>query len=54
MHLNLFSQGLWSPGVVPVQRWQTLVESAANQVGELIGVDKNAYPLDVGSSMRFQ
>jgi hypothetical protein len=54
IHLNLFSQGLWSPGVVPVERWQALVETAADKVGEIIGVDTNAYPLDAGSSMRFQ
>jgi dihydroxyacid dehydratase/phosphogluconate dehydratase len=54
IHVNLFSQGLWSPGVVPMERWQRLVESAADKVGEIIGVDTNAYPLDDGRSMRFQ
>jgi hypothetical protein len=54
IHLNLFSQGLWSPGVVPVQRWRELVEAAAAHRGELIGVDEKAYPLDTGSSLRYQ
>jgi hypothetical protein len=54
IHLNLFSQGLWSPGVVPVPRWRELVASAARVHGEVIGVDSSAYPLDSGSTMRFQ
>jgi len=54
IHLNLFSQGLWSPGVVPVERWRQLVESRARVRGQLVGVDEDAYPLDLGSSMRFQ
>jgi hypothetical protein len=54
VHVNLFSQGLWSPGVVPVERWRQLAASAASFTGEVIGVDESAYPLDTGSSMRFQ
>ncbi len=54
IHLNLFSQGLWSPGVVPVERWRELVTSAARVRGEVIGVDSAAYPLDTGSTMRYQ
>jgi hypothetical protein len=54
IHLNLFSQGLWSPGVVPIVRWRRLVESSARVQGEVIGVDEDAYPLDIGSSLRFQ
>lgn len=54
IHVNLFSQGLWSPGVVPVPRWRELVASSAAVNGELVGVDQDAYPLDTGSTMRFQ
>jgi hypothetical protein len=54
IYLNLFSQGLCSPGVVPVGRWRELVASSARMHGEVIGVDEGAYPLDTGSSMRFQ
>jgi hypothetical protein len=54
IHLNLFSQGLWSPGVVPVRRWRELVASRARVRGEVIGVDEDSYPLDTGSTMRFQ
>jgi hypothetical protein len=54
VYVNLFSQGLWSPGVVPVRQWRDLVAAAARVRGEVIGVDEDAYPMDVGSSMRYQ
>jgi hypothetical protein len=54
IHVNLFSQGLWSPGVVPVHHWRNLVASAASTRGDVIGVDEDAYPLDTGSTMRYQ
>jgi hypothetical protein len=54
IHVNLFSQGLWSPGVIPVQHWRNLVASAASTRGEIIGVDEDAYPLDTGSTLRYQ
>ncbi|WP_219420063.1 hypothetical protein [Pseudonocardia nigra] len=54
IHLNLFSQGLWSPGVVPVAHWRGLVASWARVRGEVVGVDEGTYPLDTGSAMRFQ
>ena len=54
IHVNLFSQGLWSPGVVHPRHWRALVDSAARHRGELIGVDEKAYPLDMGSSLRYQ
>jgi hypothetical protein len=54
IYLNLFSQGLWSPGVVPLEQWRELIESKAREHAEIIGVDENAYPLDIGSTMRYQ
>jgi hypothetical protein len=39
---------------VPVPRWRELVASSAAVRGELVGVDQDAYPLDTGSTMRFQ
>lgn len=54
IHVNLFSQGLWSPGVVPVRHWRRLAGSSARIHGDVIGVDEAAYPLDLGSAMRFQ
>ncbi|HSH22812.1 MAG TPA: hypothetical protein VK975_02010 [Acidimicrobiales bacterium] len=54
IYLNLFSQGLWSPGVVPVQRWRELIESKAREHAAVIGVDEDAYPIDTGSTLRYQ
>ena len=52
--LNLFSQGLWSPGVVQLPRWTELVRAFADVRGEVIGVDEGAYPMDTGSTVRYQ
>ncbi|MDP9403931.1 MAG: hypothetical protein M3P85_11550 [Actinomycetota bacterium] len=54
IYLNLFSQGLWSPGVVPLEKWRELIKSKAREHAEIIGVDEKAYPLDTGSTMRYQ
>jgi hypothetical protein len=53
IYLNLFSQGIESPGVVPVERWQRLIHRHARHRGEVIGVDRDAYPLDAGSTLRY-
>jgi hypothetical protein len=54
IYLNLFSQGLWSPGVVPVRQWRELIESKAGEHAAIVGVDENTYPVDTGSTMRYQ
>jgi hypothetical protein len=54
IYLNLFSQGLWSPGVVSVDRWRQLIESKAHSHADVIGVDEDAYPTDTGSALRYQ
>jgi hypothetical protein len=54
IHLNLFSQGVESPGVVPIERWEELLQQHARQRGELIGVDRQAYPMDLGSTTRYR
>ncbi|NEE02374.1 hypothetical protein [Phytoactinopolyspora halotolerans] len=54
IHLNLFSQGLRSPGVVGIDRWRKLIQEHAREHGEIIGVDERSYPADLGSSLRFQ
>lgn len=53
IYLNLFSQGIESPGVVPVDRWESLIGQHARRRGEVIGVDRSAYPLDAGSTLRY-
>lgn len=54
IYANLFSQGLWSPGVVPIGQWQDLITRCARKHGEVIGVDIGAYPIDTGSTLRYQ
>jgi hypothetical protein len=54
IHLNLFSPGIVSPGVVPADRWEQLVRQHALRHGELIGVDRDTYPMDRGSTMRYR
>jgi hypothetical protein len=54
IHVNLFSQGLRSPGVVPLDRWEELITTRATDRGELIGIDRRSYPADPGSALRFQ
>jgi hypothetical protein len=54
IHLNVFSQGLWSPGVVPVSRWRDVVRSFAAVEGDVVGVDEEAFPIDTGSTLRYQ
>ncbi|MFD6953210.1 hypothetical protein A6A08_20330 [Nocardiopsis sp. TSRI0078] len=54
IHLNLFSQGLWSPGVVPLSDWEELIRSHAREGAEIIGVDPATYPSDTGGTLRYQ
>ena len=53
IYQNLFSQGIRSPGVVSAARWEELITANAPRAG-LIGVDRDAYPLDLGSTMRYR
>lgn len=52
--INLFSHGLRSPGLVPSEQWRKLAETYARRRGDLIGVDEDAFPVDAGSSVRYQ
>jgi hypothetical protein len=54
IYLNLFSQGLSSPGLVPVDTWRQMIEGYATDHAEIIGVDEDAYPVDTGSTVRYQ
>lgn len=54
IYVNLFSQGLRSPGVVSVEEWRDLAARHARGRGEVIGVDADAYPSDTGSTLRYQ
>jgi hypothetical protein len=50
IHLNLFSPGVMSPGAVPADRWEDLLVRHALRQGQLLGVDRAAYPMDLGST----
>ncbi|GFZ88390.1 hypothetical protein [Nesterenkonia alkaliphila] len=52
--ISLFSHGLDSPGLVEVPEWEQLARSSARRRGEVIGVDKQAYPADTGAAFRYQ
>ncbi|MDA8372276.1 MAG: hypothetical protein M0026_20745 [Nocardiopsaceae bacterium] len=54
IHLNLFSQGLWSPGVVSIEQWHRLITAHAREHAQIIGVDTGAYPSDTGGTLRYQ
>lgn len=54
IHLNLFSQGLWSPGAVSIEQWRHLITGRAREQEDVIGVDTGAYPSDTGSTLRYQ
>ncbi|MDQ2696985.1 MAG: hypothetical protein M3Z21_16735 [Pseudomonadota bacterium] len=52
IHLMLFSHGVESVGVAPIERWRALLRRARRQ-GELLGVDERAYPRDFATFVRY-
>ncbi len=54
IRLSLFAHGLESPGLVPYDRWESLAQEFAQETGEVIGVDPEAYPIDTGANFRYQ
>jgi hypothetical protein len=52
IYLMLFSHGVNSIGLVPIERWIRSLKSA-QQHGSLIGVDSRAYPQDFGVFVRY-
>lgn len=52
IHLNLFSPGIDAVDTVPIDQWRT-VTARARKHGQLIGVDEQAYPSDLGGSLRY-
>src|SRR5262249_28035148 len=49
--LMLFSHGVDSVGVAPVERWQALLRRAPR--GSFVGVDPRAYPRDFATFARY-
>ncbi|GGR36564.1 hypothetical protein [Streptomyces roseolus] len=54
IHLNLFFQGLGSPGIVLLERRQALTTSRATRTGQIVGVARHACPADPGSTLRYR
>jgi hypothetical protein len=54
IYLNLFSQGLSSPGIVSLATWRQMIEAHATDHADIIGVDEDTYPVDTGSTVRYQ
>lgn len=52
--VSLFSHGLVSPGLVGVEEWERLATWYARGRGEVIGLDREAYPVDTGAAFRYQ
>lgn len=52
INLMLFSHGVESVGIVPMQRWESIV-GRARRHGGTIGVDARRYPLDFGVFTRY-
>ena len=52
IYLMLFSHGVNSIGLVPIERWRQVLESA-QQHGSFVGVDPEAYPRDFGVFVRY-
>lgn len=48
----LFSHGMNSVGFVPLERWEDILK-LANKRGDFIGVEKDAYPRDLGVYVRY-
>jgi hypothetical protein len=52
IYLMLFSHGVNSVGLVPIERWRRALESAQER-GSFVGVDPDAYPRDFGIFVRY-
>jgi hypothetical protein len=52
IYMMLFSHGVDSVGLVPIERWQSILNRAGKR-GEFIGVDTEAYPRDFATFVRY-
>lgn len=51
IYVNLFSNGLYSLGIAPIEEWRSLFQ-LARQHGEFVGVNEETYPGDLASFVR--
>lgn len=52
LYVMLISHGLESAGIAPLERWQSIIDTAANR-GGIIGVSPQKYPLDFETYSRY-
>lgn len=52
IHLMLFSHGIDSIGLAPIERWQTIL-ARARQHGSFLGVDEQAFPRDFATFVNY-
>lgn len=52
IRLMLFSHGVESIGVTPIERWKKILQKARNS-GEFVGVDEEKYPKDFATFVRY-
>jgi hypothetical protein len=52
IHLMLFSHGIDSIGLAPIERWQAILDRAC-QHGSFLGVDEQAFPRDFATFVHY-
>ena len=52
IHLMLFSHGVHSIGLAPIERWRCILKKARKS-GEFVGVDERRYPKDFATFVRY-
>ncbi len=52
IYMMLFSHGVESVGLVPIERWRAILSRACKR-GEFIGVDEEAYPRDFATFVNY-
>jgi hypothetical protein len=52
IYLTLFSHGVNSIGLVPIERWRSIF-GRARRTGSFMGVDEDAFPRDFAVFVRF-
>jgi hypothetical protein len=52
IHLMLFSHGVESVGLVPLERWRSAVRRA-HKIGGFVGVDERRFPRDFATFVRY-
>lgn len=52
IYMMLFSHGVDSVGLVPIERWRSILQRARRR-GEFVGVDERSYPRDFATFVRY-